>query len=95
MCEVYLAASRAAWGLAAKERNVDAVLTQLPLMLPTERTQLDDEHVFDALVAALAPRAVAMGATDRPQGDQVDLAAEEGRIHVPVRGHRLSELVRG
>ncbi len=61
-------------------------------MPPAERAQLGDEHIFDALVAALTARAVAVGATDPPSPGQADLAAEEGWIHVPSPGHELAQL---
>ena len=61
--------------------DLTGLLNQLPLEVapPAERAQLDNEHVFDALVAALTARAVVVvGATDPPSSDQADLAAEEG-----------------
>jgi len=60
--------------------DLTGLLNQLPLEVapPAERAQLDNEHVFDALVAALTARAVVVGATDPPSSDQEDLAAEEG-----------------
>ncbi len=84
VCEVYPAASRSAWGLT-RVRDLTELLSRLPLevMPPAERAQLDNEHIFDALVAALTARAVAVGATDPPPPGQADLAAEEGWIHVP------------
>ncbi len=93
VCEVYPAASRSAWGLT-KVRDLTELLNRLPLevMPPAERAQLDNEHIFDALVAALTARAVAIGATDPPPSGQANLAAEEGWIHVPSPGRALAEL---
>jgi len=65
VCEVYPAASRIAWGLPGKVRDLDGLLHRLPLAVtPAHRAQLASEHVFDALIAALTARAVAHGATD-------------------------------
>jgi hypothetical protein len=61
-------------------------------MASAERAQLDKEHVFDALVAAMTARAVALDAMDRPLPEQLDLAAEEGWVHVASPGHKISEL---
>jgi len=93
VCEVYPAASRSAWGLT-RVRDLTGLLSRLPLevMPPAERAQLGDEHIFDALVAALTARAVAVGATDPPSPGQADLAAKEGWIHVPSPGHELAQL---
>jgi len=53
-------------GVAAQGADLTGLLNQLPLEVapPAERAQLDNEHVFDALVAALTARAVVVGATD-------------------------------
>ena len=93
VCEVYPAASRSAWGLT-RVRDLTELLSRLPLAVvpPAERAQLDNEHIFDALVAALTARAVADDATDPPPPGQADLAAEEGWIHVPSHGRALAEL---
>ncbi len=93
VCEVYPAASRSAWGLT-RVRDLTELLSRLPLAVvpPAERAQLDNEHIFDALVAALTARAVDVGATDPPPPGQADLAAEEGWIHVPSQGRALAEL---
>jgi len=93
VCEVYPAASRSAWGLT-RVRDLTELLSRLPLevMPPAERAQLNNEHIFDALVAALTARAVAIGATDPPPPGQANLAAEEGWIHVPSPGHDIAQL---
>ncbi len=70
------------------------MLNQVPLIVsPAERAQLENEHTFDALIAALTARAVALGATDSPAAGQEGLAAEEGWIHAPSPDHRLAELI--
>lgn len=93
VCEVYPAASRVAWGLPAKVRDLDGLLQQLPLAVPpAHQAQLASEHVFDALIAALTARAVAQGATDQIPTEDQDLAAEEGWIHLPSRGGALTGL---
>lgn len=75
-------------------RDLTELLSRLPLEVipPAERAQLNNEHIFDALVAALTARAVAVGATAPPPPGQADLAAEEGWIHVPSPGHELAQL---
>lgn len=91
VCEVYPRASRTAWDLST--RDVDELLGRLPLTVAAaERARLDDEHVFDALVAALTARAVDVGATDSFPDGREDLAAEEGWIHVPACGHEIGRL---
>lgn len=97
ICEVYPRASRAVWGLPPKERNVDAVLAPLRLSASNElRTQLGNEHVFDALIASLTARAAALGMTEPPDAEQAELAREEGWIHLPTTEHaRISRLVIG
>jgi len=92
VCEVYPAASRSAWELTGA-RDLTELLSRLPLAVaPAERAQLDNEHIFDALVAALTARAVAVGATEPPPPEQANLAAEEGWIHVPSPGHDIAQL---
>lgn len=94
VCEVYPAASRMAWGLPPRERSLTGLLNQVPLIVsPAERAQLENEHTFDALIAALTARAVALGATDSPAAGQEGLAAEEGWIHAPSHDHQLAELI--
>lgn len=55
---------------------------------PAERAAYDgSEHAFDALVAALAARAVQRGLTRGPAGPQeIHAAAVEGWIHLPGEG---------
>lgn len=96
ICEVYPAASCAVWGLPAKERDLDVLLTQLPLdVAPDLRGQLSNEHIFDALIAALTARAVDLEATDGFGDDQEALAQVEGWIHVPSAGHKIGSLSAG
>lgn len=96
VCEVYPAASRLAWALSPKLRDLDELLAQLPLEVRSEdHVQLKNEHVFDALIAALTARAVALGSTDGPPASAAELAREEGWIHLPTDGHRLAALAGG
>lgn len=93
VCEVYPAASCAVWGLPAKERNLDVLLARIPLdVAPEFRGQLSNEHIFDALVAALTARAVHLDATDGYEEDDEALAQVEGWIHVPSEGHEIGAL---
>ena len=93
ICEVYPAASRTAWGLAKSMRDLSELLLDLPLQIgPSDRGLLESEHVFDALIAALTARAVALGATIGPSEQQDQLAAIEGWIHAPPLGQRLGSL---
>ncbi len=93
VCEVYPFASRFAWRLPTGVRDLTGLLNRIHLAVaPPERARLDNEHIFDALVAALTARAVAVGATDPPPPEQADLAAEEGWIHVPSSGHEIPQL---
>jgi predicted nuclease with RNAse H fold len=93
VCEVYPAASRSSSGLAPKERDLDGLLGVLPLAITTtDRRQLADEDVFDALVATVTARAVAVGATEPIPPELMDLAIEEGWIHLPLPGHTVRRL---
>ncbi len=48
------------WQLSPTVRSLAAVVERLPLVIPEElRPRLDDEHIFDALIAAITARAVA------------------------------------
>jgi hypothetical protein len=98
--EVYPAAALARWGLAASGykggRNRGALgdlVAKLCAALPS--LQLDatargvcaaSDDAFDALVAALVGRAASLGLTDGPPQGLRMQAAEEGWIHLPVRG---------
>ena len=94
VCEVYPVASRAAWGLSLAHRDAQEILDQLHLNAEPAHAALlsANEHVFDALIAALSARAVACHATDGPPAALEELAREEGWIHVPRVGHQLAQL---
>ncbi|WP_433213179.1 DUF429 domain-containing protein [Dactylosporangium sp. CS-047395] len=67
-------------GLAATLCAATAPWLDLGAFAPLVTTNRD---AFDALVAALTARAVALGLTERPNGDQLALARIEGWIAVP------------
>ena len=81
--EVYPALSRRVWGLSAT-RDLDEVRARLPrLSFVDTADYARNEHAFDALIAALVSRAVALGLTHAPKPDDADLAAVEGWIRLP------------
>jgi hypothetical protein len=98
--EVYPAAALARWGLATSGykggrnrralgdlvANLHAALPSLQLDSATRRVCAASDDAFDALVAALVARAASLGLTDGPPKDLRMQAAEEGWIHLPVRG---------
>jgi hypothetical protein len=89
VAEVYPAAARRRWNLSPS-RSVAELQTALPSLgfadpsvaFAYER----NEHAFDALVAALVARAVALNLTDRPGPGELSVAATEGWIHLPRPG---------
>ncbi|WUD73896.1 DUF429 domain-containing protein [Streptomyces sp. NBC_00510] len=89
IAEVYPAASRRRWGLGT-ERSTAGLRAAAPWLRcgPAERAAYDgSEHAFDALVAALAARAVQRGLTRGPAGpEETYAAAVEGWIHIPGEG---------
>ena len=107
VAEVYPAAAMRRWGLAtagykgdrvraapALPALVDTLCTAAPwLQLPAEAWEhcRRSDHVFDAVVAALVTRAVALGLTTGPGEDDRGIAAVEGWIHVPT--HDLAHLI--
>lgn len=95
--EVYPAASLRIWGLtdrgykrAANLANLDALVSQLLAAAPWlrlgefERACRDSDDAFDAVVAALTARATACGLTVSPPPGDLDRAAVEGWIALPV-----------
>jgi hypothetical protein len=97
--EVYPAGALVRWGLAGSGyKGVDkealaALFERLLADLPQLELSAKDRHLcstvddaFDALVAALVARAALLGLTDVPPPDRHDQAAEEGWIHLPLRG---------
>jgi predicted nuclease with RNAse H fold len=88
VAEVYPAAARLRWGLG-RERSMAALIEAAPWLGcgPGVAQAYDgNEHAFDALIAALAARAVAKGLTARPVGEDAGIAAREGWIHLPDEG---------
>ncbi len=94
--EVYPAAALKCWELpsqgykqleqrAAREKLVDALAAALRLA-PSEH--LDgmraEADALDAFVASVVARAAALGRTQPPPSDLVDVVAREGWIHVPT-----------
>lgn len=101
LAEVYPAASLRLWGLTArgyKGRGASEA-ERLAVLLGSLRERapwLDlaghedrlagSDDLFDAVVAALTARAVAVGLTARPDGAHAATARTEGWIHVPTGG---------
>jgi predicted nuclease with RNAse H fold len=108
LAEVYPAASLKLWGIHARgykgrgapetERlavALDALSTAAPwldLAGHDDRLAASDD-MFDALIASLTARAVAMGRTLRPDSGHAGAALTEGWIHLP--SGRLSDLAAG
>ncbi|WP_089102369.1 DUF429 domain-containing protein [Streptomyces hyaluromycini] len=89
IAEVYPAGARAVWGLQG-DRSIERLLAVAPWLrfAPGARAVFDqNEHAFDALVAALVARAAVLGLTVLPAGEDERHAAQvEGWIHLPVEG---------
>jgi predicted nuclease with RNAse H fold len=105
LAEVYPAASLKSWGLLARGyKGPGGAETQRLALLLEGLTQaapwLDlaghedqlagSDDMFDALIASLTARAVTLGRTMRPDGNQAKAARTEGWIHLPTGG--LDEL---
>jgi hypothetical protein len=95
--EVYPAGALVRWGLGASGYKsdagalralFDAVAGAVPLELPAPDRALcaSVDDAFDALIAALVARAALLGLTDPPPPAVREQAAEEGWIHLPLRG---------
>ncbi|QDO37900.1 DUF429 domain-containing protein [Streptomyces sp. RLB3-17] len=83
--EVYPAGARAVWGLG-DPRSTQALLQAAPWLRfePGAQKAYENEHAFDALIAALVARAAALGLTSLPRNEQEEQAAAmEGWIHLP------------
>ncbi|MFE1986741.1 DUF429 domain-containing protein [Streptomyces mirabilis] len=83
--EVYPAGARAVWGLG-DPRSTQALLQAAPWLRfePGAQQAYENEHAFDALIAALVARAAALGLTSPPRNEQEEQAAAvEGWIHLP------------
>jgi predicted nuclease with RNAse H fold len=94
VCEVYPGATLRLWGFdTAGYRTEDNKRAKLLEKLKTsaswldlssfEDQMLDSTDCFDAVIAALAARAVALGAYSKPSPDQLDKAKVEGWICLP------------
>ena len=96
--EVYPPAAMQRWGLkgrgyrfpdtAAPVDDFAALREQLPELEIVDGDEIceQDDDAFDSVVAALVARAVALGLTDAPHSTRRMQAAQEGWIHLPVRG---------
>lgn len=94
--EVYPAAALKAWKLAnqgykqleqrpAREKIVAALEAALRLEPSEHLDRMRDEaDALDAFVASLVARAFALGCTQLPPSEKVEVAAREGWIHVPT-----------
>ena len=105
LAEVYPAASLKIWGLLARgykgrggaeTQRLAVVLDALQQAAPwldlaghEDRLAASDD-LFDALIASLTARAVALGLTLRPDAGHAAAALTEGWIHLPTGG--LDEL---
>lgn len=89
VAEVYPAVARLRWNLSMS-RSVAELKTALPSLQfadPSGVTAYEhNEHAFDALVAALVARAVALDLTELPRPSERPTAAIEGWIHLPRPG---------
>ena len=86
VAEVYPAAARRVWSLDPV-RSVAELSTRVPVRFasPAARQACEtSEHAFDALVAALVARAVALGRTSPPPPELMATARVEGWIHLPI-----------
>lgn len=101
LAEVYPAASLKSWGLPARGYKgrggteaqrlgdlVDALQQAAPwLDLAGHENRLaGSDDLFDALIASLTARAVALGRTLRPDAGHAGPARSEGWIHLPLGG---------
>lgn len=101
LAEVYPAASLKAWGLlargykgrgSAETQRLAGLLDGLKQAAPwldlagTEDRLAGSDDMFDALIASLTARAVALGATIRPDAAHAKAARTEGWIHLPAGG---------
>jgi len=97
--EVYPAGALVRWGLhgagykGSDKTALQALVTAVSDAVPQLRLSTHDRELcanvhdaFDALVAALVARAALLGLTDLPPRPMREQAAEEGWIHLPLRG---------
>jgi predicted nuclease with RNAse H fold len=94
VCEVYPGATLRLWGFDTagyrtednkRAKLVDELKRTAPWLdlSSFEDQMLDSTDCFDAVIAALAARAVALGAYSKPSPDQLDKAKVEGWICLP------------
>jgi predicted nuclease with RNAse H fold len=104
VAEVYPAAALQVWDYNAGRYKGKLASAALPAMVAALRDVLpvevqpqtlveSNDDAFDALVAALVARAVALGLTTLPTDEVREQAQREGWIHVPTPGS-LPELLR-
>lgn len=108
LAEVYPAASLKSWGLLARgykgrggaeTQRLGELLRGLRQAAPWldlagyEEQLAGSDDMFDAVIASLSARAVALGATIRPDAAHARAARTEGWIHLPTGG--LSALTGG
>ncbi|MCB5273031.1 hypothetical protein BJG92_00543 [Arthrobacter sp. SO5] len=101
LAEVYPAASLKIWGLPARgykgrggaeTQQLAGILGGLKHAAPwLDLAEYDDQlagsdDMFDALIASLTARAVALGASIRPDAGHARAARTEGWIHLPTGG---------
>lgn len=84
--EVYPAAARRRWGLDPRVRDLAALeqAAQLDFVGSGRTVYAEDEHCFDALVAALVARAHQLGRTEPVPAQHQHEAAVEGWICLPT-----------
>jgi hypothetical protein len=83
------ASYKAAGGAAAREQMLDRLAELAPwlaLSEPQRQACVETDDHFDALIAALATRAVELGETHPPPAEVAGAAAVEGWIHLPRGG---------
>jgi predicted nuclease with RNAse H fold len=97
VCEVYPGATLRLWdfdtaGYRTEDNKRAKLLEKLKAQAPWldlsdfEDQMLSSTDCFDAVIAALAARAVALGAYSKPSKDQLDKAKVEGWICLPNAG---------
>jgi predicted nuclease with RNAse H fold len=96
-CEVYPGATLRIWGfdtsgyrtsIEARQALLEQLKTQAPWLdlAGHEDQMLSSTDCFDAVIAALAARAVALGAYTNPTNQQLEKARVEGWICLPTAG---------
>lgn len=84
VAEVYPAAARHRWGLTlGTVAELTAAAPWLHIPDAARRTYAADRDAYDALIASLAARAIAVGRTAWPTAEDAATARTEGWIHIP------------